>query len=80
MTNDVVPRLAATAVTVIAVFASAGYVATHPKNPNAPLQPPVARPAATAAPSPVATPAGRIQILPGVRATELPVVTGTHVS
>ncbi len=78
MTRDVLLRIAATAVTVIAVMASAGYVATHAKNESAPLQPPVARPSATAAPAPL--PTGRIQILPGVVATTLFAVTGTHVS
>ena len=70
-------RLTATAATVAAVLASMGYVAAHPKDDHAPLQPPVAHPAATVPPLPTG---GRIQIQPGVRATELPAVTGTHVS
>jgi hypothetical protein len=78
MTRDVLLPLGATAVTVIAVLASAGFVATHPKNASAPLQPPVARPSATPAPAPA--PTGRIRILPGVQATTLPAITGTHVS
>jgi hypothetical protein len=78
MTRDAILPLGATALTAIAILGSAGYVASHPKNPAAPLQPPVARPAATAAPAP--RPTGRIQILPGVQATTLPAVTGTHVS
>jgi hypothetical protein len=78
MTREVLLPPAATALTVIAVLASALYVAAHPKNPSAPLQPPVARPSASVAPAP--RPTGRIQILPGVQATTLPAVTGTHVS
>lgn len=69
-------RLVATAATVLAVLTSTGYVATHAKNTAAPLQPPVAKPSPT--PFPVTT--GRIQIQPGVRATELPGVVNTHVS
>lgn len=70
-------RVAATAATVLALLASAGYVAAHPKDARAPLQPPVARPSLAPAPVP---PGGRIRIPPGVRATELPGITSTHVS
>ncbi len=77
MTRDVLLRLGATAATVLALLASVGYVASHPKDAGAPLQPPIVRPAATIAPVPTG---GRIRIPPGVRATELPAVTGTHVS
>ena len=77
MDRGFVLRLGATAVTVAGLLLSAGYVARHPKDEGAPLQPPVAHPAATIAP---ARPTGRIQIQPGVRATDLPAVTGTHVS
>lgn len=77
MTRAVLLRLAATAATVVSVLASVGYVAGHPKDDRAPLQPPVARPSATIAPVPSG---GRIRIQPGVRATELPAITGTHVS
>ncbi|MBM4434019.1 MAG: hypothetical protein FJ028_02710 [Chloroflexi bacterium] len=77
MTRAVLLRLAATGATVATLLASVAYVAAHPKNSRAPLQPPVVRPSPTA----VAMPAvGRIQIQPGVRATELPAITGTHVS
>lgn len=77
MTRALLLRLAATATTVLSVLASAGYVASHPKDARAPLQPPVVRPAPTIAPAPTG---GRIRIQPGVRATELPAITGTHVS
>lgn len=47
-------KLWATAITLVALAGSFGYAGTHLKNPNAPLQPPVAdRPAAASgAPSP----------------------------
>jgi hypothetical protein len=77
MTRAVLLRLAATAATVATLLASVVYVAAHPKDARAPLQPPVVRPSPTAAPTPAG---GRIQIQPGVRATELPAITGTHVS
>jgi hypothetical protein len=77
MTRGVLLRLVTTGATVLALLASVGYVASHPKSAHAPLQPPVARPSATIAP--IRT-GGRIQIQPGVRATELPAITGTHVS
>ncbi len=77
MTRAILLRLAATAATVVTLLASAGYVASHPKDGRAPLQPPVARSSPTARPLPTG---GRIQIQPGVRATELPAITGTHVS
>ena len=73
-----------------------GYVLQHPKNSDAPLQPPsvedvtLRSPAATttprgsALPKATAAPRGtqppRITLQPGVRATELPGVTYTHVS
>ncbi len=77
MTRGVLLRLGATAATVLALLASVGYVAAHPKYSDAPLQPPVVRPSPTA----VAFPSGgRIRIQPGVRQTEVPAVTGTHVS
>ena len=73
---------------VIAAAAFAGsttYVVFHPKSDAAPLQPPVASAVAkaTTAPTgktqaPKATP--RITLQPGVRATDLPGVTYTHVS
>lgn len=77
MTRAVLLRLAAAAATVLSVLASVGYVAAHPKDARAPLQPPVVRPSPTIAPVPTG---GRIRVQPGVRATELPAITGTHVS
>lgn len=77
MTRAVLLRLAATAATVLSVLASLGYVAAHPKDERAPLQPPVVKPSPTVAPVPTG---GRIRVQPGVRATELPAITGTHVS
>ena len=69
-------RLAATVATLATLLGSTGYVAAHPKDPNAPLQPPVAKP--SLAPTP--RPSGRIQVPPAVRATALPGITFTHVS
>lgn len=77
MTRGVLLRLGATAATVLALLASAGYVAAHPKYSDAPLQPPVVRPSPAAPPVPSG---GRIRIQPGVRQTEVPAITGTHVS
>lgn len=68
-------RAAATLATVATLFGSAGYVVAHPKDPSAPLQPPVITPS----PAP-ARPTGRLHLEPGVRATALPGVTFTHVS
>ena len=72
------------------------FVLAHPKNADAPLQPPSADEVALRSPSPTATPRGsgapkatatprgtqppRITLQPGVRATELPGITYTHVS
>ena len=71
-------RLAATAATVATLLGSTVYVAAHPKDPSAPLQPPVAK----ATPLPTRTPqaSGRIRIDPGVRQTAIPGITFTHVS
>lgn len=77
MTRAVLLRLGATAATILGLLASVGYVAAHPKDAAAPLQPPVVRPSPTVAPAPTG---GRIRIGPGVRATELPAITSTHVS
>lgn len=77
MSRGVLLRLGATAATVLALLASVGYVAAHPKYSDAPLQPPVVRPSPTVPPVPSG---GRLRIQPGVRETELPAVTGTHVS
>ena len=69
-------RLAATVATVATLLGATAYVALHPKDPSAPLQPPVVKPSPTPAP----TPTGRIQVSPAVRATALPGITFTHVS
>lgn len=78
-------RVLAWSVTVAAFAASGAFVVSHPKSDAAPLQPPVASAAAKASPEPAgrsqapkATP--RITLQPGVRATELPGITYTHVS
>ena len=50
-------KLSALFITVFTLAGSFGYASAHVKNPNAPLQPPVAgRPAAPAAPSASAVP------------------------
>lgn len=69
-------RIAATVATLASLLGATGYVAAHPKDANAPLQPPVVKPSPT--PTPQAT--GRIQVSPAVRATALPGITFTHVS
>ncbi len=69
-------RLAATVATVATLLGSSAYVAAHPKDPNAPLQPPVVKPS----PTPTPRASGRIQVSPAVRATALPGITFTHVS
>lgn len=75
MDRALVLRLGAAIITVLSLFGASDYVAANPKNPTAPLQPSVAG-------NVVATPraTGRIQVAPGVRATELPGITFTHVS
>ena len=77
---------------VIAAAAFAGsttYVVFHPKNEAAPLQPPTVSAVAKGSPAPSAAPSGktgtpratqRITLQPGVRATDLPGITYTHVS
>ena len=92
----------ALALRAMAVLVAAGsfvgataYVVKHPKDPSAPLQPPVTDPIAgssrTATPVPTIAPSGRgarttgrpaptITLQPAVRATELPGVTYTHTS
>lgn len=77
MKREVLLRLGATAATILAVLGSVGYVAAHPKYSDAPLQPPVVRPSPTIVPIPSG---GRLNIRPAVRETQLPAVTGTHVS
>lgn len=71
-------RLCATAAAVATLLGSTLYVAAHPKDPSAPLQPPVVK--ATRAPTPTPQASGRIRIEPGVRQTALPGITVTHVS
>ena len=78
-------RVLASLVTAVAFLASGTYVVFHPKSDAAPLQPPVASAVAKASTAPAgksqapkATP--RITLQPGVRATELPGITYTHVS
>lgn len=71
-------RLAATAASVATLLGSSAYVAAHPKDPAAPLKPPVVR--STPAPTPTPQASGRIRIEPGVRQTALPGITFTHVS
>ncbi len=78
MSRALALRLGATLATVLALLGSTGYVAAHAKNPAAPLQPPVVR--TSPSPRPLPTPSGRLGIAPGVRATELPAITFTHVS
>ena len=71
-------RLCATVATVATLLGSTVYVAAHPKDPSAPLQPPVAKNSPIPARAP--QPSGRIRIEPGVRQTALPGITFTHVS
>ena len=82
MERATVLRVAACVVAGATFVSSTAYVVAHPKNPVAPLQPPVASEAARATPKPAATPRAtpRITLQPGVRATELPRITYTHVS
>ena len=73
-------RALAMAITALAFVGSSAYTLTHPKNPVAPLQPEVASAVPRATAQPTATPRARITLQPGVRATELPGITITHVS
>jgi hypothetical protein len=85
-----VPLRAGAVLVAVATFVGSGaYVTAHPKNDAAPLQPPAATqlalrtqaPSATPSPTrPGRTPPPRITVAPGVRATELPGITFTHVS
>jgi len=76
MSRELPLRLGAVALVLASFAGAAGFVAGNLKNPDAPLQPPVARPVAT----PSAGPTGRLRVAPAVRATELPAITVTHVS
>ena len=90
MERATVLRAGATLLTVAAFVGSGSYVIAHPKNEAAPLQPPAEAQVAlrTPVPSATAAPAGsprptlppRITLAPGVKATELPGITFTHVS
>ena len=76
-------RALAAVVAAAAFVGSNAYVLAHPKNAAAPLQPPTASEVASKAsakptPTPRVTP--RITLQPGVRATEMPGITITHVS
>ena len=92
-------KLASVIAIALVMFGSYGYVSANVKNPNAPLQPEVAKtpePTRSAAPpTPIpslvgtrrgttpratASPAPRLNLLPGVQATSLPAVTFTHTS
>ena len=82
-------RVIAAAVAAVSFLGSGTYVLAHPKNDAAPLQPPTASAVAKASPAPSAAQSGksaapkatpRISLQPGVRATELPGITYTHVS
>jgi len=93
--NALVLRAAAALVAAATFVGADAYVLGHPKNAAAPLQPPAQddlalrqatpTPKTTPAPSgrtaaPRGTVAPRITLQPGVRATDLPGVTYTHVS
>jgi hypothetical protein len=101
MDRSVTLRAGASLLAAVAFVGADDFVLHHPKNPNAPLQPPSIEDVAirTAAPSPTATPKTtgaptsapkgtpargtpppKITLQPGVRATELPGITYTHVS
>jgi len=78
-------RALASLVAAAAFAGSGAFVLSHPKSDAAPLQPPVASAVAKASTAPTgktqapkATP--RITLQPGVRATDLPGITYTHVS
>jgi hypothetical protein len=82
--------------TLLVLLGSYAYASTHVKNPSAPLQPPVEESAETsAAPTPIpalvgtrrgnapratSSPVPRLNLQPGVQATDLPEVTFTHTS
>jgi hypothetical protein len=102
MDRSVTLRAGASLLAAVAFVGADDFVLHHPKNPNAPLQPPsvedvavrIATPSPTAPPkstgapttppkgtaAPRGTPPAKITLQPGVRATELPGITYTHVS
>ena|SRR2546428_10653838 len=90
-------RAGASLLAAVVFVGSYKFVLAHPKNADAPLQPPTAEDVALRSPTPTssaaskatATPRGtpvrgtpppKITLQPGVRATELPGITYTHVS
>lgn len=81
-------RAGATLVVAATLAGSLGFVTAHPKNPDAPLQPPAVSPLPlltaappSAAPSlPAARRQPRITLEPAVRQTAVPGLTFTHVS
>jgi hypothetical protein len=82
-------RIVGCVIAAVSFLGSGTYVLAHPKNDAAPLQPPAATAIAKASPAPSAAPTGRtaapratarITLQPGVRATDLPGITYTHVS
>ena len=96
MDGAFVLRAGASLLAAVAFVGADTYVLQHPKNADAPLQPPSAEDVALRSPAPSATPRGsgaakatatprgtqppRITLQPGVRVTELPGITYTHVS
>ena len=94
-------RAGASLLAAVVFVGSYKFVLAHPKNADAPLQPPAAEDVAIIAPTPTpsaapkasspatasrptarpqGTPPPKITLQPGVRATELPGITYTHVS
>jgi hypothetical protein len=83
-------RVLAAAIAAVSFLGSGTYVLAHPKNDAAPLQPPaasvvvdkVSAPPSTAPSGKTAAPraTARITLQPGVRATDLPGISYTHVS
>lgn len=70
-------KLGATALTLVSLAGSAGFVSRNVKNVSAPLHPAVVRAAATPAPAPKT----RLHLDPSVRASETkPAITFTYVS
>lgn len=93
MDRATILRAGAALVAAATFIGSGGFVLAHPKNPAAPLQPPAPEQVALRSPAwgsvpprlPTSTPARsaappRITLAPGVKATELPGITYTHVS
>ncbi len=70
-------KLGASLLTLVSLAGSTSFVVGHVKNPDAPLHPPVVRPAGT---RPAPTPSTRLHLEPSVRVTELAPLTFTYVS